>query len=156
MKALQDLGIEHVGFVVRNLEAAITHFTEYYRIDGFKHYDFVPDRAWSYGREVGDYRLKIAMSSVADRSSGVEIIQPVSGEGVHRDFMESGHSGLHHIAFKVDDYEYWRRYFIGKKARFVFESETEDAVIGYRRCFYAEDPATEMIYEIKEQAYFRQ
>jgi hypothetical protein len=95
------------------------------------------------------------MCSVNGSSSGIEILQHVSGEGVHKDFIAAGNNGLHHIAFKVDDFDYWREYFVGKGSRFVFEAETEDPVNGYRRCFYAEDKENNMIYEIKEQNIFR-
>ncbi len=155
MKKLKDFGIEHVGFIVKDLDAAVDHFKNLYGIEEFQIYNFSPGRAWSYGKEVENYALKIAMCGVNDVSSGIEIIQPVSGEGVHKDFIAEGNTGLHHIAFKVDDYDYWREYFVAKGSRFVFESETEDAVNGYRRCFYAEDKENNMVYEIKETAHFR-
>lgn len=155
MKRLRDFGIEHVGFIVKDLTAAMAHFKDFYGIEDFQIYHFSPTRAWSYGKEVKNYSLKIAMCGVNDASSGIEIIQPVSGEGVHKDFIDAGNNGLHHIAFKVDDYDYWREYFVARGARFVFESETEDATNGYRRCFYAEDAENNMVYEIKEIAHFR-
>lgn len=155
MKKLEDFGIEHVGFIVKDLDAAVAHFKNLYGIEKFQIYDFSPSRAWSYGKEVGNYKLRIAMCGVNDSSSGIEIIQPVSGDGVHKDFIEAGNNGLHHIAFKVDDYDYWRQHFINSSSRFVFESETEDEINGYRRCFYAEDRENNMVYEIKEMAHFR-
>lgn len=155
MKKLQDYGIEHIGFLVSDLDKALEHFKQVYGIDNFKVYDFSPTRAWSYGKEVKDYKLKIAMSDINSTSSGIEIIQHVSGEGVHKDFVESGHNGMHHIAFRVDDYDEWRTHFLNKGAKFIFESETEDDINGYRRCFYADDPDEGMVYEIKEKAHFR-
>lgn len=155
MKKLTDFGIEHVGFVVKDLNASVEHFKQLYGIEDFVFYDFYPTRAWSYGKEVEGYHLKIAMANINDQSSGVELIEPAGGTGVHQDWVDAGHSGMHHIAFKVDDYDYWRDYFIKKGAKFVFESETEDELNGYRRCFYADDPEDEMVYEIKEKAYFR-
>ena len=155
MKRLKDFGIEHVGFIVKDLDAAVAHFKDFYGIEEFQYYNFTPSRVWSYGKEVENYTLKIAMCSVNGESSGIEIIQPVSGEGVHKDFVTAGNNGLHHIAFKVDDFDYWREFFVNKGSRFVFESETEDPINGYRRCFYAEDKENNMVYEIKEMARFR-
>ncbi|KAA8679074.1 VOC family protein [Clostridium sp. HV4-5-A1G] len=155
MRKLKDFGIEHVGFVVRDLDKSIDHFKNFYGIEEFQIYYFSPTRAWSYGKEIKNYKLKIAMCNVNGISSGIEIIQPISGDGVHKDFIESNNNGLHHIAFKVDDYDYWREYFLKRGSRLVFESETEDELNGYRRCFYANDEENNMVYEIKEIAHFR-
>lgn len=154
-KKLTDFGIEHVGYLVRDLDEAVAHFTAMYGIEDWALYDFKPTRAWSYGKEVTGYHLKIAMANVNDQSSGVELIQHVSGDGVHHDWVATGNHGMHHIAFKVDDFDYWKDYFLQRGAKFVFESETEDDVNGYRRCFYADDPEYGMVYEIKEKAHFR-
>lgn len=155
MKKLTDFGIEHVGYLVRDLDAAVAHFTEAYGVENWARYDFKPTRAWSYGKEVTGYHLKIAMASVNDNSSGIELIQHVSGDGVHHDWIAEGHHGMHHIAFKVDDFDYWKDFFLQRGAKFLFESETEDEINGYRRCFYADDPEYGMVYEIKEKAHFR-
>lgn len=154
MRNLKDYGLHHVGFVVRDLKKTVARFEELYQIKDFSIYPFSPTRTWSYGEEVFGYRLLIAMIFLGN-GSAIEIIQPLEGKGVHSDFVEAGNSGMHHIAFSVDDFDYWREYFLEKEAKFVFESETEDDVNGYRRCFYAEDQEAGMIYEIKENPYHR-
>lgn len=154
-KKLKDYGIAHIGYVVRDLEETVNQFKEYYEIDDFVTYYFTPTRVWSYGKEVYDYKLKIAMADIAGKECKIEVIQPISGEGVHKDFVNNGNSGIHHIAFSVDNYDYWRKYFINKGETFVFESETEDDIKGYRRCFYAEDKKIGSVYEIMEKPYFR-
>lgn len=90
-----------------------------------------------------------------DNGSTIELIEPISGEGVHRDFLEAGQHGLHHICFGVDEYDYWKSYFLKIGHAIIFESETEDEQNGYRRCFYAKDQTAGMVYEIKENPYFR-
>jgi hypothetical protein len=50
MKRLKDIGMEHVGFIVRDLDAALAHFKDFYGIEEFQVYDFFPTRAWSYGK----------------------------------------------------------------------------------------------------------
>lgn len=154
-KKLKDYGIAHVGYVVKDLEKCVKKFEEYYEIDDFVIYDFTPNKVWSNGKEDHDYKLKIAMADVAGKECKIEIIQPVRGEGVHKDFIDQGHNGLHHIAFSVDNYDYWKEYFLNKGEIFIFESETEDEVKGYRRCFYARDEKIGFIYEVMEKPYFR-
>jgi len=156
MEKLDKQMIHHVGFVVANLDETVKQFKDFYGVSDFNIYDFTPSRVWSYGKEVYDYKLKIAMSASKDARTGIEIIQPLSGEGVHKEFLVAGNSGMHHVCISVDDdYDDWRDRFASNGYRFVFESETEDEVIGYRRCFYAEDTIAGMIIEIKEQPYFR-
>lgn len=154
MKGLEEYGLHHVGFVVKDLDAAIDYFETLYGLKAGVPYIFKPTRVWSYGEEVENYALKISMISM-DNGSAIELIQPVEGKGVHRDFVDAGNSGMHHICFSVDDYDHWRKHFADSHAEIIFESETEDALNGYRRCFYAKDKTVEMIYEIKENPYFR-
>jgi len=155
MKNLIDLPIEHLGFVVKDLENTMKNLTEVFGIKEFKIYDFKPTKAWSNGKEILDYNLKIAMSVQDEEKTCIEIIQPLSNEGIHKEMAESGIKGINHIAFKVDDYDYWRDFFEQKGVEFIFESETEDDINGYRRCFYVKDDSEGLIYEIKEKAKFR-
>lgn len=153
---LKSYDLDHIGFVVKDLEETLNHFKSYYNISDFMVYDFSPTNAWSYGKKVGEYKLKIAMGAIPESKSRIEIIQPVLGDGVHKDFVDGGNSGFHHICFSLDrDYDEWRSHFEGQGAEFIFESETEDDVIGYRRCFYARDAVTNLIFEVKEKPYFR-
>ncbi len=156
IQGLDKRSIHHVGFIVKNIDDAVEQFKSFYGISEFQIYDFTPSRVWSYGKEVFGYKLKIAMSVSEDMRTGVEIIQPLSGEGIHKDYLTDGNNGMHHICISADkDYDEWRQAFADRGYRFLFESETEDEVIGYRRCFYAEDPIAGMIIEIKETPYFR-
>lgn len=155
MKSLQESGLHHTGFIVQDVDEAVDIFKNTYGISAEEPYDFYPSKAWSYGRPVTDYCLRIAMIPM-ENGSQIEIIQPVSGEGVHKHFIENGKQGLHHICFAVDDYKYWRDYFFRRGYPIIFESETEDKIHGYRRCFYANCEGINMIYEIKENPYFRE
>lgn len=155
MKELNEYPLHHVGFVVKDAEATAAKFTEFFGIDDFQIYDFSPTRAWSYGKEVFGYKLKIAMAKMPGKETKIEIIQPISTEGLHHDYVAGGNSGIHHICYAVDNYDHWRKHFDDINAEVVFESETEDGVIGYRRCFYAKNDVLGCVYEIKENPYFR-
>lgn len=152
-KTLPQYGLHHVGYVVSDLEDTLESMKKNLGVMEYQLYDFKPTRAWCYGREVFDYQLKIAMVALSDRQTNIEIIQAVS-PGMHMD-AAAANSGIHHICFAVTgDYDEWRRHFEEAGAEFVFESETEDAAIGYRRCFYIKD-RTGNIVEVKETPYFR-
>lgn len=150
MKKLADYGIDHVGFVVKDREKAMEHFKELFGIDEYNVYDFFPTMVKSSGIEMNNYHLKIAMAKAVGKASRVEIIEPTGNPGCHQEWVDAGENGLHHICFRVDDYDYWRTYFVEKGAKFIFESLTEDT-FGKRRCFYADDPEYGMVFEILEQ-----
>ena len=155
MELLSRLGIEHVGFLVRDLDPVVAHMKADFPDIEFQYYDYRPMHAWSYGKPVENYHLKIAMGAIPGHDTGIELIQWVSGEGVHRDFVGCGKGGMHHIAYRVENFDYWKEKFSKTCAPFIFEAETEDEKNGYRRCFYAWDDTAGMVFEITEQARFR-
>ena len=140
---------------MKETDKAVERFKEMYQIDDFQVYEFSPTKVWSYGVEVPEYKLKIALGTVNETGCKVEILQSIVGDGVHKHFAQDGDGGMHHICFAVDDYDYWKEYYVNKGVNFIFESETEDEIIGYRRCFYADDKDLGQVFEIKENPYFR-
>jgi len=156
MKKIKDYGIEHAGFIVNSLEDAMDHFKKYYEIDDFKIYNFKPNRSWYYGEEQPPgCHMKIAMGSFTDTDCMIELIEPVAGKSIHKDYLDEGNTGIHHLCFKIEDFPYWKNYFLEKGAEILFEVETEDDVVGFRRGFFAKDAITGMIFEIKEIPFFR-
>lgn len=154
-KTLPDYGIHHVGYVVKDREAAIETFARFCRITECKRIEFRAGRAWLLGRESAEpYEMKIAMLTLPGHPTAIEIIQPVS-EGPHLEFVRETGGGIHHTGFEVgDDYDYWKELLMEQGAQPLFESETEDDAVGYRRCLYVQDGAGNVI-EIKETPRFR-
>jgi Glyoxalase/Bleomycin resistance protein/Dioxygenase superfamily. len=154
-KKLEFPGIGHIGMVVGSLKECTEKFTAVFGIDNFLIYDFQPKRVWVMGREIYDCKFKIAMATL-ENGSQLEIIEAVSGDTPHKDFILSGGQGIHHIAFYTDKYDDWLDYFKGMNAAILFEAEVEDEVKGYRRCFYAEDRELCSIIEVTEKSIFNQ
>lgn len=154
-KRLAEQELHHLGFIVKDLESTVRRLQDMYGAAGFLVYNFVPGNVWSYGEKVDGYQLKIAMGTIGTSGLKVEVIEPISGEGFHSDYIKGGKSGLHHVCFSIDaDYEQWLERYKSYGMRIVFESETEDDVIGYRRFFYAEDPVAGLVVEVRESPYF--
>jgi len=153
---LKEIGIDHIGLIVPDRDKTITKFHEVLNIKEFKKYIFKPNKAWSNGKLIEKYELKIGMT-LDNKMKGcnIEIIEPLIKDGIHREFLELGCNGIHHIAYKVENYDYWLNKFKKKNSKFIFEAETEDEINGYRRCFYAEDKILGTVYEILEKPYFR-
>ncbi len=135
---LRQYGYGHVGYVVDDLEGAVKTLTDFYDVKEWRYVTFRPQRAWVYGQEVEEYTLEIALG-VINGTCQVEVIKPGLGGGPCADFLAAGNSGLHHVAFNIDDYDYWKERFAKSGGKFVFESE-QTTEQGFRRCLYVQDP----------------
>jgi len=97
-KKLELPQLDQIGFVVPNMEEAIA------RYDGM----FGPFSEMSTDVEAADFRgkptdcsLKLAFGKSGDVE--IELIEIVSGNSPHKEFLESGKSGMQHIRFRVDN-----------------------------------------------------
>jgi catechol 2,3-dioxygenase-like lactoylglutathione lyase family enzyme len=135
-KTLPQIG--HVGYIVRNLEESVQQFKTFCGIEDFIIYYFTPKRAWVNGEEIFDCRFKIGLSNNPCLPK-IELIEPISGEKTpHFFFIREKGQNIHHIAYYVDDYEYWHRYYENLPgAKIVFEAEIDDEIQGKRSSFYA-------------------
>ena len=104
-KTFADLGlppIDQIGFVVRDLDAAIELyaplFGPFHRIDGS-----VP--ACEFKGRTADVGLQIAFGRSGNLE--IELIQWTSGESPHSEFIQRGQEGMHHIRFRVTDADAW-------------------------------------------------
>ncbi len=102
---LRDLGLppaDQIGFVVRNLR----EWTQRYEpmFGPFRYMDGSVQAATYRGREE-DAKLAIAFGRSGDLE--IEFIEWQGGHGPHREFIDSGREGMHHIRFRVEDTNRW-------------------------------------------------
>ena len=93
---------DQVGFVVRDLERAIALYEPLF--GPFERMDGSVAQADYRGRKA-DVVLRIAFGRSGDLE--IELIEWVSGDSPHREFIEAGREGMHHIRFRVDDADGW-------------------------------------------------
>ena len=103
--ALNELGlppIDQVGFVVRSLDEAKARYGSLF--GPFTDLDGSVEAA-NYRGRVADAQLAIACG----RSGEVEMefIEWQSGESPHREFIEAGREGMHHLRYRVEDADAW-------------------------------------------------
>lgn len=154
MKELIEYGIDHVGFIVPNLDKAIDHIKADYGIRDVKYLAPYLQCCWTEGKPHAQ-QCKCAVVTLADNSCKMEFLEPVTEGGYHWEFVKSGGSGINHICFRVQDFDHWKAHFESLGHDLFFGYEDEDADNGYRRCIYARDPVLNMVYEIKEINRFR-
>jgi catechol 2,3-dioxygenase-like lactoylglutathione lyase family enzyme len=92
--------VNQVGFVVKDLEKALEFyqplFGEFTVMDAY-------DMEWDYRGRPEVSSLKIAFGNSGDVE--IELIEWISGETPHKEFLEAGREGMHHLRFVVDNVE---------------------------------------------------
>ena len=92
--------VNQVGFVVRNLKQAIALYEPMF--GPFTEMD-APDMEWVYRGKPEISSLKLAFGKSGDVE--IELIEWISGETPHKEFIEAGREGMHHLRFVVDNVE---------------------------------------------------
>jgi methylmalonyl-CoA/ethylmalonyl-CoA epimerase len=90
--------MDQVGFVYKNLEAAMALYEPM----------FGPFEVQEYGSFDYEYRgtvepaeLRIAFGKSGDIE--IELIEWVAGPTPHKEFLDQGREGMHHLRFRVDN-----------------------------------------------------
>jgi hypothetical protein len=102
---LEGLGlppIDQVGFVVRSVDEAEQRYGPFF--GPFIRMNGSVSGATYRGREC-DVELQLLLGRSGDVE--IEFIEWQSGESPHREFLEAGREGLHHLRYRVDDTDAW-------------------------------------------------
>lgn len=108
--------VNQVGFVVRDLDAAIALYEPLFGT--FQKMDAL-DMEWDYRGRPETSSLKLAMCQSGEVE--IELIEWVSGGTPHKEFLDAGREGMHHLRFIVDNVE---------------EKMAQAAQFGYRAIWY--------------------
>jgi hypothetical protein len=102
---LANLGlppIDQIGFVVKSIDAAEERYAAMFgpwtRMDGSV-------QAANYRGRIADVKLEILFGRSGELE--IEFIEWQSGESPHREFIEQGREGIHHLRYRVDDTDRW-------------------------------------------------
>ena len=133
--------IRQNGYVVRDIEAALKHWTEVIGVGPFWYFERVPIQSFALRGEPSPIEVSIALANSGDLQ--IELIQQRNdAPSMYRDFVTAGREGLQHVA-------YWTRAFdadlerltaegyrvgqsgnIGENGRFVyFETEAHPGTV---------------------------
>ncbi len=102
---LAELGlppIDQVGFVVKSVDAAAERYAAMF--GPFTRMDGSVQGADYRGRDC-DVQLEILFGKSGDVE--IEFIEWRGGESPHREFIEAGREGMHHLRYRVDDTDAW-------------------------------------------------
>lgn len=115
--------VYQIGVIVRDLDAAVEHF-ETLGIGPFtlsKNPAPIVDRI-VHGRPAPDVKNRISKAQMGDVE--LELVQPVSGESVQKEFLEKHGEGINHLGFLVNDLEAETAKLVEKGFRVISSGKT--------------------------------
>ena len=110
----------HIGAVVRDVDQSV----EYYQSLGIV--DKATDRVTMEGK-----KAKLIGRFIHIGSLLIELWQPVRGETVQQEFLDSRGEGVNHIAFHVDDLDREKEKMAEKGIPVVFTVRDEEGYMAY-------------------------
>jgi len=81
--------VDHIGFVVRDVDEAVALYTRTFGISEWERIT-MPER-----------HMRVAVAHIGDPF--LELIAPTSDQASFAKFLQERGSGMHHIAYRVDD-----------------------------------------------------
>jgi hypothetical protein len=119
------------GYVVRDVEAAMRHWSEVLGVGPWFYFEHVPIEEFRYRGQPSPLDVSIALANSG--ALQIELIQPRNdAPSLYRDFLAAGREGLQHLAFwteRFDDelarlrdlgHEIGQSGRIGENGRFVY------------------------------------
>lgn len=96
--------IRQNGYVVRDIEAALRHWTEVLGVGPFFHFERVPVRDFRYRGEPSDLEVSIALANSGPLQ--IELIQQRNdAPSMYRDFLAGCGEGLQHVAYWTEHFD---------------------------------------------------
>ena len=96
--------IRQNGYVVRDIAAAMKHWTEVLGIGPFFYFERAPIESFHYRGEPSDLEVSIALTNSGPLQ--IELIQQRNdAPSSYRDFLSAGHEGLQHVAYWTEEFD---------------------------------------------------
>jgi methylmalonyl-CoA/ethylmalonyl-CoA epimerase len=95
--------VSQVGIVVRDIEKTAAF---YYSTFGIGPFEIVPEVKFEGVILRGSpTNAKIKVAFAQSGPLQIELIQPLEGENIYTEFLDTKGEGLHHLGFQVDDFD---------------------------------------------------
>jgi hypothetical protein len=92
------------GYVVKDIESALKHWTEVLGVGPFFYFETVPVENFQYWGRPSAPQLSIALANSGNLQ--IELIQQRNeAPSLYRDFLSAGHEGLQHLAYWTDTFD---------------------------------------------------
>jgi 4-hydroxyphenylpyruvate dioxygenase-like putative hemolysin len=140
---LGNLKVDQLGFVYKDIEKQAKIFESLFNVPKFA---ILPETTEivKYRGKDGEVNTKIAISR--QFNTQIELIQPISGESIHKEFLDKGREGLHHISFYVENIETYIKFFEEQGLEMVYYGSIGKQVYAY----FDTEEALGMFLEVQE------
>jgi 4-hydroxyphenylpyruvate dioxygenase-like putative hemolysin len=140
---LDNLKVDQLGFVYKDIEKQAKIFESLFNVPKFA---ILPETTEivKYRGKDGEVNTKIAISR--QFNTQIELIQPISGESIHKEFLDKGREGLHHISFYVENIETYIKFFEEQGLEMVYYGSIGKQVYAY----FDTEEALGMFLEVQE------
>ena len=95
--------IDQIGIVVEDIEKAMQYYSSFFGIGPFRALNVTSVDRRVYGKSVADIKNLVRVARLGNLQ--YELIQPVSGESIQKEFLEKRGEGINHVGFFVKDLE---------------------------------------------------
>lgn len=111
-KNKNDFGIiqldkpDQIGIVVNNVVEMVEQFKNLFGIEGFEIIDWpLPDSdpESTYHGQPSFWRMRTAFATLGTLQ--IELVEPLEGNSIYKDFLLKNGPGLHHFRFTVQDFD---------------------------------------------------
>jgi len=121
--------VYQLGYVVRDVDATVRFYEKVFGIGPFQGIPEVDMNGALLRGEPVRTKIKVAFA----KSNGIEIelIEPLEGKNVYVEFLEARGEGIHHLGFRVDDMDAWKRKFSEAGFEPVFQKDMEVMEFAY-------------------------
>ena len=103
--------VSQIGVAVSDLDKAIEYY-ESLGIGPFKSVSVTVKERLVRGEPNDSWKFRLATADMGPVQ--FELVQPVAGETIHKEFLERNGEGINHLAFFVDDFEKEYANLVGK------------------------------------------
>lgn len=96
-------GVAQIAIVVEDLDKTVDNYIKYFGIGPWHFYTYgkpLVKRMTRNGKKA-EYKMRIALSNFGPMR--IELIQPLEGDTVYKEFVEKNGYGMHHLGILVDD-----------------------------------------------------
>jgi len=97
--------INQIALVVRDLDAALRRYWETLGVGPWKVYTYGSPlvREMTYRGRPQEYRMRLALAQVGPLV--IELLQPLSGDNIYVEHLDSKGEGLHHVGIFVPSFD---------------------------------------------------
>ena len=117
MPAVRLPPVEQIGIVVKDLDRAVEYYSSVFGWGPFQIREIEMD-GFTYRNRQGNCRLKMAFANSGPVE--IELIEVLEGETPHTEFLRQKGEGLHHLRFRVEDFDTILRTLAGNDVEPVF------------------------------------